>query len=45
MNRVVVQFKPRFDDMERAEDFELTLSKKMSYEQVRTYPCYMVNIG
>jgi len=34
MNRVVVQFKPRFDDMERAEDFELTLSKKMSYEQV-----------
>lgn len=34
MNRVVVQFKPRFNDMERAEDFELTLSKKMSYEQV-----------
>ena len=34
MNRVVVQFKPRFDDMERTEDFELTLSKKMSYEAV-----------
>ena len=34
MNRVVVQFKPRFDDMDIKTEFELTLSKKMTYDQV-----------
>lgn len=34
MNRVVVQFKPKSAGMERDEEFELTLSKKISYESV-----------
>lgn len=35
MNRVVVAFKPRYDDMESKLEMELTLHKKMTYDQVR----------
>jgi ubiquitin carboxyl-terminal hydrolase 7 len=35
MNRVTVAFKPRTDDMESKLEFELTLHKKMTYDQVR----------
>lgn len=34
LNRVIVAFKPRYDDMEQKAEFELTLSKKMTYDQV-----------
>lgn len=34
MNRIVVAFKPRFEDQEYKSEFELTLSKKMTYDQV-----------
>ena len=34
MNRIVVAFKPRFEDQEFKSEFELTLSKKMTYDQV-----------
>lgn len=34
MNRVIVAFKPRYDDMEATIEFELTLHKKMTYDQV-----------
>lgn len=36
MNRVAVAFKPRFDDMERSDEFELVLNKKMGYDAVRS---------
>ncbi|KAK9894556.1 cysteine proteinase [Cystobasidium minutum MCA 4210] len=36
MNRIVVAFKPRFEDQEYKSEFELTLSKKMTYDQVAT---------
>lgn len=37
MNRIVVAFKPRFEDQEFRSEFELTLSKKMTYDQVCPY--------
>jgi ubiquitin carboxyl-terminal hydrolase 7 len=36
MNRIVVAFKPRFEDQDLKQEFELTLSKKMTYDQVST---------
>lgn len=33
LNRVVVSFRPKFDD-DGKSDFEITLSKKNTYEQV-----------
>lgn len=33
-NRVVVALRPRFEEMEIKAEFELTLSKKMTYDQV-----------
>jgi ubiquitin carboxyl-terminal hydrolase 7 len=35
LNRVVVSFRPKFDDPEPKPEFELSLSKKNSYDQVR----------
>jgi hypothetical protein len=35
LNRVVVSFKPKFDDPEPRQEFEISLSKKNSYDQVR----------
>lgn len=35
LNRVVVAFKPKFDDPEPKPEFEISLSKKNSYDQVR----------
>lgn len=34
MNRIVVAFRPRFEDQDLKQEFELTLSKKMTYDQV-----------
>lgn len=34
MNRVVVAFKPRFTDTPQQAEFDLTLSKKMTYDQI-----------
>ena len=34
LNRVVVNFKPKFEDPEPKPEFEITLSKKNTYEQV-----------
>lgn len=33
-NRVIVAFKPRYEEMEIKTEFDLTLSKKMTYDQV-----------
>ena len=33
-NRVMVHFKPRDEDSEKAAEFNLTLSKKMTYDMV-----------
>lgn len=34
-NRVLIRFKPKFEDSGDKEEFELVLSKKMNYETVR----------
>lgn len=34
LNRVVVSFRPKFEDTDGKADFEITLSKKNTYEQV-----------
>jgi ubiquitin carboxyl-terminal hydrolase 7 len=34
-NRVLVQFRPKYDDPLNPPDFELMLSKKMTYDVVR----------
>ena len=34
LNRVVVSFKPKYEDPEPKPEFEITLSKKNTYEQV-----------
>ncbi|KAK4048743.1 ubiquitin-specific protease ubp15 [Microbotryomycetes sp. JL221] len=36
LNRVVVSFKPKFEDPEPRQEFELCLSKKNSYDQMAT---------
>ncbi|ORY78391.1 putative ubiquitin carboxyl-terminal hydrolase 5 [Leucosporidium creatinivorum] len=36
LNRVVVSFRPKFDDPEPKPEFELSLSKKNSYDQMAT---------
>lgn len=33
-NRVMVNFKPKDEDSEKAPEFSLTLSKKMTYDMV-----------
>lgn len=33
-NQVKVYFKPRFEDVEPKTEFEITLSKKMTYDMV-----------
>ena len=41
-NRVLIRFKPKFEDSEDKEEFELVLSKKMNYETVRVVRSYPV---
>lgn len=36
LNRVVVRFRPKFDDPDAKPDFDIYLSKKNSYDQVRS---------
>jgi ubiquitin carboxyl-terminal hydrolase 7 len=35
LNRVVVNFKPKFEDTDLPASFDITLSKKNTYDQVR----------
>jgi ubiquitin carboxyl-terminal hydrolase 7 len=37
LNRVVVNFRPKFDDPDPKPEFDIYLSKKNSYEQVRDF--------
>jgi ubiquitin carboxyl-terminal hydrolase 7 len=45
-NRVMVNFKPKDEDSEKAPDFNLTLSKKMTYDMVGVLPFQLcVQVG
>lgn len=40
LNRVVVTFRPKFEDPNPDNEFSIVLSKKNTYEQVRCAPEY-----
>ncbi len=37
-NQIKVLFKPRYEDVEYKQEFEVTLSKKMTYDMVSRHP-------